>query len=350
MTKTYHDQDADLSLIQGKKVAIIGYGSQGHAHSLNLKDSGVDVRVGLPATSRSIKKAVAAGLEVLSVADAAKWADVIMILAPDTSQAAIYNEQIAPFMGKGKTLMFAHGFNIRYGTIVPSKEIDVSMVAPKAPGHRVREVFTEGGGVPALFAVHQDASGNAHALALSYAKGIGSARAGVIETTFTEETETDLFGEQAVLCGGVSALVKAGFETLTEAGYQPEVAYFECLHELKLIVDLMYRGGLAYMRYSISDTAEYGDYTAGPRLITDATRAEMKKLLKEIQDGTFATNWIKENETGRKKFDGMRSKEAEHPIEEVGSKLRAAMPFLDPVTVTVDSPGAAPRLAEPVGA
>ena len=350
MTKTYHDQDADLSLIQGKKVAIIGYGSQGHAHSLNLKDSGVDVRVGLPAASRSIKKAKAAGLEVLSVADAAKWADVIMILAPDTSQAAIYNEQIAPYLGKGKTVMFAHGFNIRYGTIKPSKEIDVSMVAPKAPGHRVREVFTEGGGVPALIAVHQDASGKAHALALSYAKGIGSTRAGVIETTFTEETETDLFGEQTVLCGGVSALVKAGFETLVDAGYQPEVAYFECLHELKLIVDLMYRGGLAYMRYSISDTAEYGDYTAGPRLVTDATRAEMKKILAEIQDGTFATNWIRENETGRKAFDKMRSKEAEHPIEEVGSKLRAAMPFLDPVTVTVDSPGAAPRLAEPVGA
>jgi ketol-acid reductoisomerase len=350
MTKTYHDQDADLSLIQGKKVAIIGYGSQGHAHSLNLKDSGVDVRVGLPSTSRSIKKARAAGLEVLGVADAAKWADVIMILAPDTSQAAIYNEEIAPHLGKGKTVMFAHGFNIRYGTIKPSKEIDVSMVAPKAPGHRVREVFTEGGGVPALIAVHQDASGKAHALALSYAKGIGSARAGVLETTFTEETETDLFGEQTVLCGGVSALVKAGFETLVAAGYQPEVAYFECLHELKLIVDLMYRGGLAYMRYSISDTAEYGDYTAGPRLVTDATRAEMKKILTEIQDGTFATNWIRENETGRKAFDKMRSKEAEHPIEEVGSKLRAAMPFLDPVTVTVDSPGAAPRLAEPVGA
>jgi ketol-acid reductoisomerase len=273
-----------------------------------------------------------------------------MILAPDTSQAAIYHEHIAPHMGKGKTLMFAHGFNIRYGTIVPTKEIDVSMVAPKAPGHRVREVFTEGGGVPSLIAVHQDASGKAHALALSYAKAIGSARAGVLETTFTEETETDLFGEQTVLCGGVSALVKAGFETLVNAGYQPEVAYFECLHELKLIVDLMYRGGLAYMRYSISDTAEYGDYTAGPRLVTDATRAEMKKILAEIQDGTFATNWIKENETGRKQFDQMRSKEAEHSIEEVGSRLRAAMPFLDPVTVTVDSPGAAPRLAEPVGA
>ena len=350
MTKTYHDQDADLSLIQAKKVAIIGYGSQGHAHSLNLKDSGVDVRVGLPATRSAIKKAKAAGLEVLSVADAAKWADVIMMLAPDTSQAAIYNEHIAPRMGKGKTLMFAHGSNIRYGTMVPTKEIDVSMVAPKAPGHRVREVFTEGGGVPALIAVHQDASGRAHALALSYAKAIGSARAGVLETTFTEETETDLFGEQTVLCGGVSALVKAGYETLVNAGYRPEVAYFECLHELKLIVDLMYRGGLAYMRYSISNTAGYGDYTAGPRLVTDATRAEMKKILAEIQDGTFATNWIKENETGRKQFDQMRSKETAHSIEEVGSKLRAAMPFLDPVTVTVDSPGAAPRLAEPVGA
>jgi ketol-acid reductoisomerase len=350
MTKTYHDQDADLMLIQGKKVAIIGYGSQGHAHSLNLKDSGVDVRVGLPANSRSIKKAQSAGLEVLSVADAAKWADVIMILAPDTSQAAIYHEHIAPNLTKGKTLMFAHGFNIRYGTIQPAADIDVSMVAPKAPGHRVREVFTEGGGVPALIAVHQDASGKAHALALSYAKAIGSARAGVLETTFTEETETDLFGEQTVLCGGVSALVKAGFETLVNAGYQPEIAYFECLHELKLIVDLMYRGGLAYMRYSISDTAEYGDYTAGPRIVTDATRAEMKKILSEIQDGTFAKNWIRENETGRKEFEKMRSKEAVHQIEEVGSKLRAAMPFLDPVTVTVDSPGAPPRIAEPVGA
>src|ERR1700761_7511329 len=338
MTKTYHDQDADLSLIQGKKVAIIGYGSQGHAHSLNLKDSGVDVRVGLPASSRSIKKAKAAGLEVLSVADAAKWADVIMILAPDTSQAAIYHEHIAPSMGKGKTLMFAHGFNIRYGTIVPTPEIDVSMVAPKAPGHRVREVFTEGGGVPALIAVHQDASGKAHALALSYAKAIGSARAGVIETTFTEETETDLFGEQTVLCGGVSALVKAGFETLVNAGYQPEVAYFECLHELKLIVDLMYRVGLAYMRYSISDTAEYGDYTAGPRIVTDQTRAEMKRLLAEIQDGTFANNWIKENQTGRHQFEKYRSAERAHPIERVGSELRAAMPFLDPVTAPSQSP------------
>src|SRR5271170_5377254 len=333
MTKTYHDQDADLSLIQGKKVAIIGYGSQGHAHSLNLKDSGVDVRVGLPATSRSIKKAKAAGLEVLSVADAAKWADVIMILAPDTSQAAIYHEHIAPYMGKGKTLMFAHGFNIRYGTIVPTPEIDVSMVAPKAPGHRVREVFTEGGGVPALIAVQQDASGKAHALALSYAKAIGASRAGVIETTFTEETETDLFGEQAVLCGGVSALIKAGFETLVDAGYQPEIAYFECLHELKLIVDLIYQGGLNYMRYSVSDTAEYGDYHAGPRIVTEQTRETMRQLLREVKDGTFAKKWIKENETGREWFEATREKEQQQQIEKVGVELRGMMTFLDPVTI-----------------
>src|SRR6202167_3722948 len=350
MAKTYHDADADLSLIQAKKVAIIGYGSQGHAHALNLKDSGVEVRVGLRADSPNADRARKAGLVVGTVAEVSKWADVIMNLTPDQTAAKVYHADIEPHLVPGKTLMFAHGFNIRFRTITPPKGVDVSMVAPKAPGHRVREVFTEGGGVPALIAVHQDASGKAPALALSYAKGIGSTRAGVLETTFTEETETDLFGEQTVLCGGVSALVKAGFETLVNAGYQPEVSYFECLHELKLIVDLMYRGGLAYMRYSISDTAEYGDYTAGPRLVTDATRAEMKKILTEIQDGTFATNWIKENETGRKQFDQMRSKEAAHPIEEVGSKLRAAMPFLDPVTVTVDSPGAAPRLAEPVGA
>jgi ketol-acid reductoisomerase len=346
MPKTYYDQNADLSLIQNKKVAIVGYGSQGHAHALNLKDSGVDVRVALPANSRSAKKAQAAGLQVLSVAEAARWADVVMMLSPDTSQAAIFNEHIAPHFGKGKTLMFAHGFNIRYGTIKPAKDIDVSMVAPKAPGHRVRELFTEGGGVPALVAVHQDASGQAHALALAYAKGIGSTRAGVLETTFTEETETDLFGEQAVLCGGVSALVKAGFSTLVEAGYQPELAYFECLHELKLIVDLMYRGGLNYMRYSISDTAEYGDYTAGPRLITDATRAEMKKILTEIQNGTFAKNWIHENETGRHHFLEMRAAETNHPVEKVGAKLRAQMPFLDPVTVTADSETGAPQIAE----
>jgi ketol-acid reductoisomerase len=338
MAKTYHDQDADLSIIQQKKVAIIGYGSQGHAHALNLKDSGVQVRVGLQEGSKSIDKAKKAGLEVSSVSDAAAWADVIMILTPDHSQGETYAKDIAPNLKPGKTLMFAHGFNIRFGAIVPPKEIDVSMVAPKAPGHRVREVFTEGGGTPGLVAIHQDASGHALKDALSYAKGIGCTRAGVIETTFAEETETDLFGEQAVLCGGTSALVKAGFETLVNAGYQPEIAYFECLHELKLIVDLMYRGGLAYMRYSVSDTAEYGDYTAGPRIVTDATRAEMKKLLAEIQDGTFARKWIEENKTGRKHFTEMRKAEANHPIEEVGGRLRAAMPFLDPVTVKDGKP------------
>jgi ketol-acid reductoisomerase len=338
MPKTYHDQDADLSIIQKKKVAIIGYGSQGHAHALNLKDSGVEVRVGLPATSKSIDKAKKAGIEVNTVADATAWADVIMILTPDHSQGETYEKDIAPNLKAGKTLMFAHGFNIRFGTITPPKDIDVSMVAPKAPGHRVREVFTEGGGTPGLVAIYQDASGKALETALSYAKGIGCTRAGVIETTFAEETETDLFGEQAVLCGGASALVKAGFETLVDAGYQPEIAYFECLHELKLIVDLMYRGGLAYMRYSVSDTAEYGDYTAGPRIVTDETRAEMKKMLKEIQDGTFAKKWIEENKTGRKYFTQIRKDEAEHPIEEVGGRLRAAMPFLDPVTVKDNKP------------
>ncbi len=333
MPKTYHDQDADLSLIQKKKVAVIGYGSQGHAHSLNLKDSGIDVAIGLPEKSKSIDKAQKAGLKVHSIADAAKWADVIMMLVPDQSQADVYEKHIKPSMTAGKTLMFAHGFNIRFGFIAPPEGVDVSLVAPKSPGHRVRELFTEGGGVPGLIAVHQDASGTAHDLALSYAKGIGCTRAGVYETTFKEEAETDLFGEQAVLCGGTSALVKAGFETLVEAGYAPEMAYFECLHELKLIVDLMYRGGLAYMRYSISDTAEYGDYTAGPRIVTDETRKAMKQLLTEIQDGTFANAFMAENKGGRKKFQAMRDAEAAHSIEKVGAELRAAMPFLDPVTV-----------------
>ncbi len=333
MPKTYHDQDADLSLIQNKKVAVIGYGSQGHAHALNLKDSGVDVAIGLPEKSRSVEKAKKAGLQVHSIADAAKWADVIMILVPDQSQAEVYEKHIKQHVTPGKTLMFAHGFNIRFGFISPPEGVDVSLVAPKSPGHRVREVFTEGGGVPGLIAVHQDASGNAHDLALSYAKGIGCTRAGVYETTFKEEAETDLFGEQAVLCGGTSALVKAAFDTLVEAGYAPEMAYFECLHELKLIVDLMYRGGLAYMRYSISDTAEYGDYTAGPRIVTDETRKAMKQLLTEIQDGTFANAFMAENKSGRKKFQAMRDAEAAHPIETVGAALRAAMPFLDPVTV-----------------
>ncbi len=333
MAKTYYDHDADLSLIQAKKVAIIGYGSQGHAHALNLKDSGVEVRVGLAAGSKSIAKAQKVGLEVGTVADVTKWADVIMILTPDQSQAKLYADEIAPNITAGKMLMFAHGFNIRYGTIVPAKDIDVTLAAPKAPGHRVREVFTEGGGVPGLIAVHQDATGNAYALALSYSKGIGNTRAGVHETTFTEETETDLFGEQAVLCGGVSHLIKAGFETLVEAGYQPEIAYFEVLHELKLIVDLIYRGGLAYMRYSISDTAEWGDYVSGPRIINEESRKAMKAVLTDIQDGTFARRFIADQLSGRKEFQAFRDAEAKHPIEEVGKKLRAAMPFLDPVTV-----------------
>jgi ketol-acid reductoisomerase len=332
MTKIFYDKDADLSLIRGKKVAIVGYGSQGHAHALNLKESGVSVKVGLHPTSKSIAKAEAAGLEVVPVADASAWADVVMVLVPDTSQPALYEEAIAPALGPGKTLMFAHGFNIRFGTIRPRADVDVSMIAPKGPGHRVRETYVVGGGVPALLAVHQDASGRAKDLALSYASAIGSARAGVLETTFSEETETDLFGEQAVLCGGVSALVKAGFETLVEAGYQPEVAYFECLHELKLIVDLMYRGGLSYMRYSISDTAEYGDYVSGPRVVDANTRETMKKILEEIRSGAFARRWIEETATGRKSFNAERRKEREHPIEEVGARLRKMMPFLEPIT------------------
>ena len=333
MAKTYHDQDADLSIIQQKKVAIIGYGSQGHAHALNLKDSGVQVRIGLPTTSKSIDKAKKVGLEVTSVADAAAWGDVIMILTPDETQAKIYKEEIAQHLKPGKALAFAHGFNIRFGFIDPPKNIDVSLVAPKSPGHRVREVFTEGGGTPGLVAVQQDASGNALALGLSYSKGIGCTRAGVIETTFTEETETDLFGEQAVLCGGTAALVKAGFEVLTEAGYQPELAYFEVLHELKLIVDLLYRGGLEYMRYSISDTAEWGDYVSGPRVVTPEVKKAMQGILKDIQDGTFAKRFLEDQNTGRKQFEKFREQERNHPIEKVGAELRKAMPFLDPVKV-----------------
>jgi ketol-acid reductoisomerase len=333
MATIFYDKDCDLSLIRAKKVAILGYGSQGHAHALNLHDSGVDVRVGLPPTSKSVAKARAAGLRVAPVAEAAAWADVVMILVPDTSQAKLYLNEIAPHLGPGKTLMFAHGFNIRFGTITPRPDVDVSMIAPKGPGHRVRETYQAGQGVPALLAVHQDASGSARALALSYAAGIGAARAGVLETTFAEETETDLFGEQAVLCGGVSALVKAGFETLVEAGYQPEVAYFECMHELKLIVDLMYRGGLNYMRYSISDTAEYGDYVAGPRIVDTRARETMRKLLDEIKSGAFARRWIEENEKGRPWFEGQRAAERTHTIEQVGDKLRAMMPFLEPVRI-----------------
>jgi ketol-acid reductoisomerase len=339
MAIIYYDKDADLELIRGKKVAIVGYGSQGHAHSLNLKDSGVTVHVGLAEGSRSKAKAEAAGLTVTSVAEAAAWADVIMMLAPDTKQPKIYTESVAPHLTAGKMLMFGHGFNIRYGTITPPANVDVTMIAPKAPGHRVREVFVEGGGTPALLAVHQDASGHAKALALSYGKALGVARAGVIETTFAEETETDLFGEQAVLCGGVSALVKAGFETLVKAGYQPEIAYFECMHELKLIVDLMYRGGLNYMRYSVSDTAEHGDYTGGPRIITEETMGEMKQMLTEIQDGTYARKWIAENEAGRPWFNEKRHQEQDQTIEKVGAELRGMMPFLNPVTFKPDEQG-----------
>jgi len=334
MATMYYDKDADLNLIRGKKVAIIGYGSQGHAHALNLRDSGVSVKVGLPASSRSRAKAQSAGLEVDDVAAVSKWADVIMVLVPDTTAAKLFTDAIEPNLAPGKMLMFAHGFNIRFGTVVVRPDVDVSMVAPKSPGHRVRELYVEGAGTPALFAVHQNATGKAKELTLSYAKGIGVTRAGVIETTFSEETETDLFGEQAVLCGGVSALVKAGFETLIEAGYQPEVAYFECMHELKLIVDLMYQGGLNYMRYSVSDTAEYGDYTGGPRLITAETKKEMKKMLDDIRSGQFAKVWVEENNTGRKWFEAQRKKERGHIIESVGARLRALMPFLRPVTIT----------------
>lgn len=333
MATMYYDKDADIGLILARKIAIIGYGSQGHAHALNLKDSGANVVVGLPSSSRSIAKATAAGLKVLSVADASAWADVIMVLIPDTRQRTVYEADIRSHLSAGKMLMFAHGFNIRFDCIVPPAAVDVTMVAPKAPGHRVREVFVEGGGTPALLAVHQDASGMARELAMAYARGIGCTRAGVLETTFAEETETDLFGEQAVLCGGASALVKAGFDTLVEAGYQPELAYFECLHELKLIVDLFYRGGLSYMRYSVSDTAEWGDYVSGPRIVTAETKEAMKQLLSEIQSGEFAKRWIAENEAGLPEFTTIRERESHHPIEEVGVKLRAVMPFLDPVTL-----------------
>ena len=334
MANMYYDKSADLQLIQKKKVAVLGFGSQGHAHALNLRDSGVEVRVGLPETSRSLAKAEAAGLKVLSPAAASAWGDVIVILVPDTSQAELYQSAIKPNLQPGKTLLFAHGFNIHFGAITPPADVDVVMVAPKAPGHRVREVFVEGGGTPALLAVHQDATGSAKRLALSYAKALGATRAGVIETTFGEETETDLFGEQAVLCGGVSALIKAGFETLVEAGYQPEIAYFECMHELKLIVDLMYRGGLNYMRYSVSDTAEHGDYTGGPQIVTDETRRTMRRMLSEIQSGKYAEKWIAENASGRPWFNQTRKAEQQHPIEQVGARLRAMMPFVNPISNT----------------
>jgi ketol-acid reductoisomerase len=327
-TEIYYDDDADLSIIQGRKVAVLGYGSQGHAHSLSLHDSGVDVRVGLPEGSKSREKAEAAGLRVTDPATASKEADLIMVLAPDTVQRHLYADHVAPNLKDGDALFFGHGFNIRYDYIKPPTGVDVAMVAPKGPGHLVRRQFVEGRGVPVLVAVEQDATGKALPLALSYAKGIGGTRAGALRTTFTEETETDLFGEQAVLCGGTTALVQAGFETLVEAGYQPEVAYFECLHELKLIVDLMYEGGIANMRYSISDTAEYGDVTRGPRIITDATKEEMRRILGEIQDGTFATEWISEDDNGRPNFIKLREQGKAHQIEEVGGKLRPLMSWI----------------------
>jgi ketol-acid reductoisomerase len=324
----YYDDDADLSIIQGRKVAVIGYGSQGHAHALSLRDSGVEVKIGLPEGSKSRQKAQDEGLEVLTPAEASAWADLIMILAPDTKQRFIYADDIAPNLKSGDVLAFGHGFNIRYDLIKAPADVDVVMIAPKGPGHLVRRQYVDGKGVPALIAVEQDASGNAKAIALSYAAGIGGARAGVIETTFKEETETDLFGEQAVLCGGMAALVQTGFEVLTEAGYAPEVAYFECLHELKLIVDLMYEGGIANERFSISDTAEYGDLTRGPRVVNAATKAEMKKILGEIQDGTFAREWVAEDENGRPNFSRLQKEGAEHPIEQVGEKLRGLMSWV----------------------
>ncbi|WP_027184904.1 ketol-acid reductoisomerase [Desulfovibrio inopinatus] len=326
--KVYYDQDADLSLIKDKTVAIIGYGSQGHAHAQNLRDSGINVVIGQRPGGPNWTLAKEHGFEPVSAAEAAKQADIIMILVQDQYQGEVYKNEILPNLSAGKSLAFGHGFNIHFSQIIPPADVNVIMIAPKGPGHLVRRVYTEGGGVPCLVAVHQDPSGKALDIALAYAKGIGGSRSGVLQTTFREETETDLFGEQAVLCGGVSALVKAGFETLTEAGYQPEIAYFECLHELKLIVDLMYEGGLAKMRYSISDTAEYGDYTRGPRVINDETKAEMRRILKEIQQGTFARDFILENQAGRASFLATRRLEAEHPIETVGSKLRDMMSWL----------------------
>jgi ketol-acid reductoisomerase len=329
MAKIYYDQDANWDVITGKTVAIIGYGSQGHAHALNLKDNGIQVVVGLYEGSKSIDKAKAAGVAVATVADAVKQADITMILIPDEKQADVYRDEIAPNLKPGSALAFAHGFNIHFNQIIPPKDVDVFMVAPKGPGHLVRRVFTEGGGVPDVFAVGQDATGNCFDLALAYARALGGTRAGVIQTTFKEETETDLFGEQCVLCGGVTRLIRSGFETLCEAGYQPEIAYFECFHEMKLIVDLMYEGGMAKMRHSISDTAEYGDYKVGPRIVTEDTKKEMKKVLEEIKNGKFAKDWLLENRAaGRAEFLAMRRENAEHPIEQVGTKLRSMMSWI----------------------
>jgi ketol-acid reductoisomerase len=328
--KIYYDQDADLSLLRGKKIAIVGYGSQGHAHALNLKDSGLDVVVGLYKGSKSWAKAEKDGLRVSTAAEAAQMADIVMVLLPDQVHRQTFEESIRGALTKGKTLMMAHGFSIHFNQVVPPADVDVSMIAPKAPGHIMRDLFVQGPGVPGLLAVQQDVSGKARDVALAYGKGVGCTRAGVIETTFKEETETDLFGEQTVLCGGVSALIKAAFETLVKAGYQPEVAYFECMHELKLIVDLFYQGGLAYMRYSVSDTAEYGDYSRGPRVVDDHVRAEMQKILREIQSGQFAREWVLENQANRASFLATRRMEAEHQIEEVGKRLRAMMSWIKP--------------------
>ncbi|MHB8156578.1 MAG: ketol-acid reductoisomerase [Desulfocucumaceae bacterium] len=328
MPKMYYDSDADLSILKGKKIAVMGYGSQGHAQAQNLKESGLDVVVGLRKGSKNWAVAEADGLKVMTVPEAAAVADVIQILLPDEKQGVIYKEDILSGLKPGNSLVFSHGFNIVYSQIIPPADVDVFMVAPKSPGHLVRRMYAEGKGVPALIAIHQDATGNAYRMALAYAKGIGSTRAGVIETTFKEETETDLFGEQVVLCGGLTALIKAGFETLVEAGYQPEIAYFECLHEVKLIVDLIYEGGIANMRYSVSDTAEFGDVTRGPRIVTDSTKSEMKKILGEIQDGTFAKEWMLENQVNRPHFTALVKKDKDHLIEKVGGELRAMMPWM----------------------
>lgn len=328
MAKIYHDEDADLTHLKGKKIAIIGYGSQGHAHALNLQESGLDVVVGLYTGSKSWSKAEGEKLQVATVEEASAEAQVIMILVPDQTQRAVFEGSIKPHLSAGKTLMFSHGFNIHFSQVVPPLDVDVSMIAPKGPGHMVRNVYQEGAGVPALVAIEQDASGHALDVALAYAKGIGAARAGVIETTFKEETETDLFGEQAVLCGGTSALVKAGFETLVNAGYQPEVAYFECVHEMKLIVDLMYQGGLSYMRYSISDTAEYGDYTRGPQIVNESVKASMASILENVCNGKFAREFIVENQSGRASMNANRRREADHLIEQVGTNLREMMSWM----------------------
>ena len=339
MANIYYDADANLELIQGKRVAVIGYGSQGHAHALNMRDNGCSVVVGLPAGSKSREKAEAEGLQVTTPAGAAEQADIIMILIPDQHHREVFERDIRPGLAPGKMLMTAHGFSLHYSQILPPADIDVAMVAPKSPGHMMRRLFTEGVGVPALWAVHQDATGNAEALTLAYARAIGSTRAGVLRTTIAEETETDLFGEQSVLCGGITSLIRAGFETLVEAGYQPEVAYFECMHEMKLIVDLMYQGGMSYMRYSISDTAEFGDYVSGPRIIDQHVRDEMRRVLQEIQNGSFASRWILENQAGRPSFQAMRRANAQHQIEQVGSELRAMMPWLN-------APNKKPEIAE----